>query len=114
MLVELEAIKESLDDDQWGIGWLFYSPVKVEQFLRFAESLRQLVFGRALGRFFNREASGIRHHLAFHIVDRDGDAVGHHALGTKAQAEINDGFEGETAFLREIRMLSLQLVQPEF
>ena len=87
--------------------------VKVEQLLRLAESRRQLVFGRTF-RWGTNKPACIRDNFAFDVVDRDGDAVGHHALGTKADAEIHDGFRRQAALLRQIWMTALQLVEAEF
>ena len=113
MLVQLHGVEETFNDDERLVGRFFDGAVKVEQLLRLSESRRQFVFGRILAGFAGKP-SRIRNDLTFDVVNRDGDAVGHHALGTKADAEIHDGFWRQPALFRQIRMRALQFIQPEF
>src|ERR1039458_6584796 len=110
-LVELHAIEESFNDDKGHIPWFLAGAVNVEQFLRFTETLRQLVFGRSLG-WLAGETTSVGDNLAFRVLDGNGNPIRHHAFGTEAHAEIHNGFERESPF-GKIRMTALQLVQTE-
>ena len=107
------AIEEPFDDDEGLVIRLFEGPIHIEEFHGFPESRRQLVLRRILG-WFARPPARVRHDSAFGIIDGNGDAPGHHALGAETDAEVHDGFECESALLDEIGMLPLQLVQTEF
>src|ERR1043166_443206 len=70
--------------------------------------LGQLGFGGVTGRFAG-PAARIRDHLARGIVDRNGDAFGHHAFEAVADAEGLDGLRCQAA-LRQVGMVALQLI----
>ena len=111
ILVKHHAIEESFDDDKRLVRGLLNRPVEVEDLLPFLESWRQLVFRGVVVRFAGHTA-GVGDDVPICILDGDGDPLGHHALGAVPDAEFHDGFDRKAA-LREIRMVSFQLVQPE-
>jgi len=111
-LMESHAIEEAFDDDPWFVRRFFDGAIQIEQLQRFFETLREFVF-RCVRRGIARPTTAVGNHVAGRIMNRYGDAFGHHAFGAIADAEINDGFERQTA-RDQIRMLTIEFVQPEF
>jgi len=64
VLVELHAIEETFDDDEWSL--FFAGPVNVEQLLRFTETWGNLYFG--CPRWFAGETARIRNDVAFRLL----------------------------------------------
>ena len=111
VLVQLHGIEESFNDDERLGRRFFDGTINVEQLLRFAETLGQLVFGRVFAGFAG-ETARVGDDLALGVVDGNGDPLRHHALGAVSHAEINDGFEREAAF-GKVGMTAFQFIQPE-
>src|SRR5690242_2409002 len=75
-LPDFNAVKETLYHNQ-RLRWIgLHRSMAIENFQRFSESLRKLVFGCAFGRI-TRPTPGIGHELPRRVLNRNGDTARH-------------------------------------